>query len=215
MADLTASCPGPLVGLSVEQSMNILLRAQAGDQAALDQLASRYQERLLRIARIRLGPEGNALRRFVDSGDVVQETWKAALNGLRDLKVSGDTDLLNWLARIAANKIRDMVDHIHAQRRSVEREQAWAELPSSEPLDSSRGPQSRAANAELCEMIDSSLAELDEDYREVIVLRDYCGTDWESIAARLGRANSHAAQQLHQRAWIKLRKKLGPRLGST
>ncbi len=194
--------------------MDILLRAQAGDRAALDQLASRYQERLLRIVRIRLGPGGNALRRFLYSGDLVQETWKAALSGLGDLEIRGDTDLLNWLARIATNKLRDMHDHFHAQRRSIEREQDLADLQSAGPLDSSPGPQSRAANAELREMIDASLAELDEDYREVIVLRDYCGADWESIAARLGRANIHAAQQLHQRAWIKLRKKLGPRLGS-
>jgi RNA polymerase sigma-70 factor (ECF subfamily) len=187
-------------------------RARAGDRAAQGELVLRYQERLLRIVRVRLGPGGAGLRRYLESADVVQDTWKAALGGIQDLRVEGDAQILGWLARIATNQVRDRLDHARAARRALDREQALGEATAGEPADSAHGPRSEAEHAELAEILDASLAELPEDYREAILLRDYCGADWESIAERLERGSVHAAQQLHQRAWIKLRRQAGPRL---
>ena len=213
MKALEESCPGPWPAQDGERPADLLARAQAGDAAALNDFVLRYHERLTRVVRIRLGPRGAGLRRFLESTDVVQETWKAALNGIGDLRIQGDAQVLSWLARIATNEIHDLVDRVQAERRSLEREQPLAEASVGHPADSEAGPVTRAALSEASEILDRTLAELSLDYREVILLRDYCGDDWESIAARLGRGSVHAAQQLHQRAWIKVRRLAGPRLG--
>lgn len=212
MASLEDSCPGPLSASDGAVSVDLLARAQAGDDAARDELVERYQERLLRIVRVRLGPRGRGLRRFLESTDVAQETWRAALAGLGGLRLGEGGDLSRWLARIATNEIRDLVDHVRAQRRARERERALESPSRIEPADSVPGPDALAERAELGELLDATVSELPEDQREVVLLRDYCGADWASIAERLGRPSVHAAQQLHQRAWIQVRRRLGPRL---
>ena len=213
MGSLEESCPGPLDAPQSGLALELLARAQAGNAEALDELIRRYHERLLRIVRIRLGPTGTGLRRFLESADIAQETWKAALGALDDLRVRGEPDLLAWLARIATNEVRDQLDRVRAQRRSLEREQPLPSEAGGEPIDPHTDPGARAARGELAEILDQAIAELPEHYREVILLRDYCGSDWETIAPRVGSPSVHAAQQLHQRAWIRVRRLAAPRLG--
>ena len=68
---------------------------------------------------------------------------------------------------------------------------------------------------ELEALFDAAVNELPDDQREVVIQRDYCGLEWDEVAANVGRDNAHAARQLHQRAWISLRRTLGPKLRSS
>lgn len=209
---LEESCPGTLAESDLGLSRALLARAQGGDAGALDELFTRYYDRLRRIVRIRLGPQA---RRMLDSGDIVQETFQAALGGLVDLRISEDGELLRWFARVAENRIRDEVDRQRAQKRASDREKALEVATERSGLaDRATSPPERAFQNEVREVLDESIAELSPEYREAVLLRDFCGTDWETIARRLGRENVHAAQQLHQRAWIKLRRAASERLGT-
>jgi RNA polymerase sigma-70 factor, ECF subfamily len=209
---LEESCPGPPRREDLGLSRALLSRARDGDGDALNELFTRYYDRLRRIVRIRLGPEA---RRMVDSGDIVQETFHAALAGLVDLRITDDGELLRWFARVAENRIRDEVDRQRAAKRSVDRERALdAATERSSLADGATTPPDGAYRAEVREVLDAALAGLSEEYREAILLRDFCGAEWATIAAKLGRESVHAAQQLHQRAWIKLRRAAQDRLGS-
>lgn len=213
---LEDSCPGPLREVRVPGSLSsaeLIARARAGDGVAWDELVQRHQERLLRIVRIRLGSGG--LRRFLESADVVQETWRAALGGLGGARARDEDELARWLAAIATNEIRDQVDALRAARRARDREEPLGEDSLHQPADAGVGPATRAEAAEVRDLLDQAVAELAPDDREVVLLRDYCGADWTAIAARLGRPSVHAAQQLHQRAWIRVRRRLAGRLGGT
>jgi hypothetical protein len=64
---------------SVEDSLHYLGKAQDGDALALDELLRRYQERLVRIVRARMGRD---LRRHVDADDIVNETFVVAARRL-------------------------------------------------------------------------------------------------------------------------------------
>lgn len=208
---LEESCPGPTPREDLGLSRALLARAQAGDPAALNELVARHYDRLRRIVRIRLGPEA---RRMVDSGDIVQETFQAALTGLVDLAVSDDGELLRWFARVAENRIRDEIDRQRAAKRAAERERPIDAASTRSTLaDDATTPPDGAYRTEVREVLDAAIAELSEEYREAVVLRDFCGADWETIAKKLGRESVHAAQQLHQRAWIKLRRAASERLG--
>jgi RNA polymerase sigma-70 factor (ECF subfamily) len=199
---LFESAPGP----HLEETLALLARARGGDRAAANEVFTRYEERIRRIVRVRLGP---GLRRFADSGDLVQETCRSALAGLDRLPLGPELDFLDWLTRIATNRIRDMADHVHAQKRGLERAQP---LVDTRMPDTRSSPSEQAFRAELRELLDELVGGLPENYREVIVLRDYQGADWPDVARVLRTPSLHAAQQLHQRAWIKVRALATPRL---
>jgi RNA polymerase sigma-70 factor (ECF subfamily) len=189
-------------------SLDLLARAQAGDRQALDDLLRRYEERIRRIVRIQLG--ASTLRRDYDSMDIVQSTFCAALPRLGDFQPRTAASLLQWLAVIAVNQVRDAHDAQHTLKRDVGREEALDGLPSGDVaadrrLESSADPERRATLREIRELLDHEVSRLPDDQRRVVVMRDYCGDDWDSIASALARGNG-AARELHQRAWIKLRR---------
>jgi RNA polymerase sigma-70 factor (ECF subfamily) len=212
---LASSLPGAADELELSRSRALLERARAGEHVALAELLARHEPRLRRIVEIRLG-EG--LRQHLDATDVVQETYRAALQSLATLDLGPDRDLLAWLARVAVHRIQDEHDRLHAQKRDVRREVELAEPSGSTPggppelAASATSPSEGAARSEVRALVDAGVRGLPPDYREAILLRDYCGASWEHVARELGRPTVHAAQQLHQRAWIKLRRALEPRL---
>lgn len=214
-AEPDAPLPAALTGPDLPPepvSLELLGRAQRGDQAALHDLLQRYQHRLRRIVRIQLG--NSPLRRLHDSMDVVQDTFLAALPKIGELRPRSAAGLLHWLSILALNRIRDAHDHQHAARRDQRR---------SEPMDDTSGgavaaraggpgdPREAAELAEIRELLDAAVADLPEDQRRVVLMRDYCGESWDRIAGELHREGG-AARQLHQRAWIRLRRALRPRL---
>lgn len=196
-------------------SLDLLAEAQGGDRAALEQLIARYHTRLQRIVRIQLG--SSFLRRDYDSLDIVQSTFVAALPRIDELRPQSAAGLLQWLALIATNQIRDAYGRLTTEKRDVGRERRLeAEGPSRAALQPSAaepGPQERAQVAEIRELLDEQVARLPVDQRRVVLLRDYNGESWARIALELQREIG-AARQLHQRAWIALRRALRPKLES-
>jgi RNA polymerase sigma factor (sigma-70 family) len=195
-------------------SLDLLARAQAGDRQALDDLLRRYEERIRRIVRIQLGD--STLRRNCDSMDIVQSTFCAALPRMQDFHPRNAASLLHWLAVIALNQVRDAHDAQHTLKRDIGREVELDGLTSDEAIEdrSNTGeadPARRASLNEIRELLDSEVTRLPEDQRRVVILRDYCGDDWHSIAHELARTDG-AARELHQRAWINLRRALRPKL---
>jgi RNA polymerase sigma-70 factor (ECF subfamily) len=198
------------------QSMTLAARAQKGDRSALNNLFERYQDRLQRVVRIQLGSE---MRQYMDSMDVVQDTYEVAYRKFPDLELRDPGAIINWLSRIAVNQIRDAHDRFHAQKRDRRREK-----PIDAPVDTSQAgaaqqlsanttrPDERVAREEIKGILDEVVAELPDEYRQVILMRDYCGCNWQDVLSALRRDDLHAVQQMHQRAWIKLRRQALPRL---
>jgi len=205
---LLDSVPGAAES-DLERTVVLLARVRAGDRAAANALFRRYEERLLRIVRVRLG---SGVRRWTESGDVVQEVFQEALSKLVRMEPASEFDLLDWLGRVATHRIRDIVDHMHAAKRNVERsEELDGVAPGSLALEQT-SPSGQAYRAEVRALLDEIVSGLPESYREVILLRDYEGASWEEVARVLATPSLHAAQQLHQRAWIKVRDRAQPRL---
>ena len=174
----------------------LLRQAQDGDRVALDRLVQRYEERVRRIVRMRLGP---ALRARMESSDILQETFAAAIRDFDRFEVRDSGSFINWLARIAERKLCDAAGHHGAQRRDVAREV---------PLESSDGstsfgpilrdhgpsPSEQVSRPEQIELIEACLAEMPVEYRELILLRDYAGATWEAVAEATGRPSAAAAR---------------------
>lgn len=199
---------GPLPDPAV--TMTLLRRAKGGDDRALHDLIERYADRIRRIARIQ---RGSALLRSVcESTDLVQETHLAAWADLKNHEFESPGALLRWLSTILINKAHDLHEHHTAQKRDVRRNtRIQDESDSGEfgTIAASKAPDplEKAAESEFEELLDGAVMELPEDQRRVVVLKDYCDDDWETIADQMGR-NVGAAKMLHQRAKITLRRVL-------
>ena len=116
-----------------DETLNLIERAQQGDTAALNDLYTRYAERILAVIRMRLGPK---LRRKMESCDVAQSVLLASFRDFNKFEYRGEGAFLHWLSRIAENRIRDKDDFFTAAKRDVRREN---------PLMRDEGGESRLA----------------------------------------------------------------------
>lgn len=196
-------------------SLILLRSAQAGDRRSLDELIRRYEPRLRRIVRARLSP---SLAARIEESDIVDLTLQAASRQLGGFEPQSAASLLHWLSTIATSKIRDELDRLHAAKRDIAREvnlgafDGSSSGPGWQPAARDRSPSMELFRKELEELFDAAVNALPDDQREVVILRDYCHHGWDDIARLLSRTSPHAASQLHQRAWIALRRSLGPKL---
>jgi RNA polymerase sigma-70 factor (ECF subfamily) len=201
------------------ESMHLLVRAQDGDDLALDELFRRYEARLSRIVRIGMSAR---LRRCVETVDVVQETYRAALRRINDLELRSTASILQWLAKIAENQMLDTHRRFYGLKRDKQREVRLGDGARGDgetntsggvvPADKQPTPAEQVASDELRRIVDDAVAELPDDYREVIMLRTYYGGAWDWVAEQMGRPGGDAARQLHRRARMKLSRILMDRM---
>lgn len=191
------------------ESMGLASRARDGDREALDALLSRHEPWLRRVARIELGAN---LRRHVDSLDVVQEVGLVAFQRIGELRLTNPASVRRWLRGILGYHLRDVVDRLTAQKRDVRREvglrgpRPW-DSASSGAFDlaaSQSRPDEQAEKLEMRELLDELVAELPDEQRAVVLLRDFDHADWEEIRETLGKQTTAAARQLHRRAWVRI-----------
>ena len=214
--DELASSSGLAAVGELADSIQLVERFRAGDEAALNELFDRYYDRVRRIARIRMGPR---LLQLTESDDLVQNTFAVAFKKIGQLDLEGHASIIQYLSRVLENQVRGAVDYFEAQKRtprggrvvSVDAPSAGAPIEAvardPEPLD-------QLASRELKEIYDACVRSLESTHREVILLREYADASWAEVASALERPTEHAAQQLYARAQIKLATSLRRRLGS-
>lgn len=184
-------------------SLELVRSAKNGDLRALDELFARYYERIRKVVRARLGVK---LRELVDSGDILQETFAAALQAFDRFEPRDEASLVHWLSKIAEHAIQDAAAYWRRQKRNAAR-RVPLEVVSGEsdrlPAGGA-GPLTQLAAREELSLAERCLGELPDPYREVIVLRKIVGADWAFIAKELGRPSPDAARMLYGTALARL-----------
>ena len=182
--------------MELKESAAVLDLARAGSADAQGQLFERHAPRLLALIRLRLGP---GLRSHLESRDILQETWLKALLHIDRFQGEHSGSFMAWLARIAANEIRDKAAYHGRQRRDDGLEMP---LPPAE-LDGLaarvRSQTSRLILDESLARLERALEALSPEHREVILLRRLEELSFPEIAARMGRSPD-ACRQLLARA---------------
>ena len=191
----------------ITRSLDLLKRAQGGDGAALNDLIGRYYDRVRPIVRARLGA---GLRRRLDSGDILQNTFETVLKTYDRFEVSDEASLISWMAKIAERQILDEHDRQQAKKRRADREvelDAGAAGESKiDPAAPGGGPDDSVERREQNSILEDALAELPDLYRELILLRDYAGYAWDQVAELTERPSAAAARMMHAQARIELGK---------
>ncbi len=192
------------------QTIELLRRAQAGNAEALDALFQKYYERVRRVVRMRLGRQ---LRSRLDSGDILQETFLAALKSFDRFEVRDESAFVHWLSRIAEHQIRDAADYHGAQKRDMARQVPLDAGDDSRRLGIdlvSQGmlPAEAVSRDEDTALLEDCLADMPDEYRELIIMREYVGASWETIAEETGRPSPDAARMKHSTAMVELAKRI-------
>lgn len=194
---------------STTRSVELVRRAQGGELAALNRLFARYYERVRKIVRVRLGPN---LGKYVETEDILQETFIAAVHGFDRFEVRDESGLILWLSKIAEHQIQNAAAYHGAQKRDRRREVALRHVQDSmasgelvlEPAADVCAPIDELAQEEDFDLIESCMGELREDHRNVILHRDFAGASWAAVAESLGSPSRDAARSLYTRAVTEL-----------
>lgn len=182
----------------VDSSVDLLLKAQSGDEEALNRLLARYMPRLRRWASGRLPW---ALRTMLDTGDLVQDAVVNALPHLNKLEIRTEHAFQFYLQRAVKNRIIDL--HKRARRRPLREEiPEDVQAPGCSPHDA-------AVGAEALERYERALATLKNEESQALVLRVELGLDYQEIAAQLGKPSADAARMAVTRAMVRLADKMG------
>jgi RNA polymerase sigma-70 factor, ECF subfamily len=147
----------------------LAMRAAGGDRGALELLLDRHADRVHAVCRRVLADREDAL-------DATQEALIAIARGIT--RFDGRAAFTTWLYRVATNAALD------EGRRKARRPRPVDALPEGGPAGDGAAPERTAAvDARLD--VDAALAELPEDYRVAVVLRDLCDLDYAEIATML------------------------------
>jgi RNA polymerase sigma-70 factor, ECF subfamily len=186
----------------------LLARLRAGDAAAYDDLVRTHSPRMLAVTRRILNSED-------DAKDAVQDAFLSAFRGLASFE--GGSLLATWLHRIAVNAA---LMKLRTRRRKPERSIETL-LPAyledghhAEDFQEWNLPVDKAMmRAEMRAVVRKCIAELPENYRTVLILRDIEELDTDETAERLGMTPNAVKVRLH-RARQALRTLLDPHFRS-
>lgn len=149
-------------------------RVRNGDRDAFDLLVRKYQHKV-----------ANLVSRYVyDSAEVEDVSQEAFIKAYRAIKgFRGDSAFYTWLYRIAVNTAKN---HLVAQGRRPPNTDVDA--GDAEQIEAGRmmreigTPESNTLSKELAECVTRAVAELPQDLRVAITLRELEGLSYEEIA---------------------------------
>ena len=177
-----------------------------GERTAFDELVSRYQSRIYSLCLRWLGESELA-------EETAQDVFVAAFRALPGFR--GESSFSTWIFRVAVNHCRNA--RMHRTRRAWGRHESFEgnpdddegavrQLADDDAPQADRGLHRREAGV----LVREALAELDDEHRQVLILRDVEDLAYEDIAdildlprgtvkSRIHRARAELAQKLARR----------------
>ena len=152
----------------------LVARVQRGDKKAFDTLVLKYQRKVANLVSRYIKDPGETL-------DVTQEAFIKAYRAIPNFR--GDSAFYTWLYRIAINTAKNFL--VAQGRRppgsDVDAEAA-EQLDVGGRLKEHETPENHLLTTEIAETVQKAIAELPEDLRTAITLRELEGLSYEEIA---------------------------------
>jgi len=169
----------------------LLARLRAGDPRAFEELVVTYQHRVFGVALRMLGSRAEA-------EEIAQEVFLRAHRAMAEFR--GEARLSTWLYAIVSRLCLNRLES--PDRRVARGDAALADIAAATP-----DAFAEAERAELDAALHAAIAELPDERRLVLVLRDIDGLSYEQIAETLALDLGTVRSRLH-RARMQLKEKL-------
>jgi RNA polymerase sigma-70 factor (ECF subfamily) len=164
--------------VTTEQSdLALVERVQRGDRSAFDVLVLRYQQKVLKLIM-------RYVRDAMEAEDISQEAFIKAYRALPSFR--GDSAFYTWLYRIAINTAKNSL--VSTKRRPIDYDldlQDPQQYALQARLTDGETPEHLVLTDEIRETVNAAMAELPEDLRTAIVLREIDGLSYEEISASM------------------------------
>ena len=169
----------------------LVVRAQAGETLAFDELVRTYRERLYSVVL-------NLTNHPEDAADLTQEVFIKAFANIR--KYNFQSSFYTWLYRIAVNQSFNFLRRARRKRmlkfEYFRRDEDSAEDPLGRLADNSvRLPNS--GSEELKAQLDRALEKLSDEHRAVVVLSEIEGLPLDEVAQVVGASEGTVKSRLH------------------
>jgi len=149
-------------------------RVQKGDKRAFDLLISKYQHRIVSLV-------GRYVNDQAEAQDVAQEAFIKAYRAIDRFR--GDSAFYTWLYRIAINTAKNWLVAKKRRPPASDIDAADAEQYDMESrLKEQATPENEMMREEIRRTVYDTIAELPEDLRTAIMLREMEGMSYEDIA---------------------------------
>jgi RNA polymerase sigma-70 factor (ECF subfamily) len=184
-------------------------RLAAHDEHAFNQLVQAYEQQVFRLVHRILG-------RRDEAEDMAQEVFVQIFKAVGQFR--GDSKLSTWIYRIAVNLCKNRLKYL--SRRHDDAQDEFELLAERAPLSQAKGLTSAAVappdqvveGYQLERIVHRSLAEIDAEFREVLVLRDVEDLTYEEIGEITGLADGTVKSRIH-RARTLLKNKVEQAMG--
>jgi len=153
---------------------SLVERVQQGDKRAFDLLVLKYQHKIIKLVM-------RYVRDPAEAQDVSQEAFIKAYRALPRFR--GDSAFYTWLYRIAINTAKNHL--VSASRKPMAYDldlQDPEQQTVHEALRDQDSPEGVALRDELQETVEAAIADLPEELRTAITLREVEGLSYEEIA---------------------------------
>ena len=152
----------------------LIKRVQQGDRSAFDVLVIKYQARILKLIM-------RYVREPADAMDVAQEAFIKAYRAAPSFR--GDSAFYTWLYRITINTAKNHL--VAAGRRplhydlNAENAEQFENFAKLKDIDT---PEGLTLSEEIRQTVNQAIADLPDDLRTAIILREIDGMSYEEIA---------------------------------
>lgn len=193
--------PLPTFQTDPDDEAALVERAQHGDRDALDELFRRHLPSVQAWVRLKCS---DLIQGRESIGDVVQSTFRTALEDLDKFEHRGANSFRNWILTYAVNKIRNREQYYRAAKRSPDRE---SDEPLSQFYASVCTASQIASSQESIRRFEEAFRGLNSRDQDVILLARIEGLTHAQIGERLG-LSEVASRQALNRAIVRLASRL-------
>jgi RNA polymerase sigma-70 factor (ECF subfamily) len=166
---------------ATNEDCELVSLCKKGDVDAFEALVKKHQKRMFNIAFRMLGS-------YDEASEIVQDAFVSAYRGMRNFK--GRAKFSTWLCAIvmnhSKNRLKQVKAQLHYEKYSINdpipagEGQVHGEPPSSEP-----SALERLEQRDVQRKVQQCIGSLDEEFRQVLVLRDIQGFSYDEISDML------------------------------
>ncbi len=173
------------------EERELIERLKRHDEAAFNRFVLQYQERVFRLLLRMLGDRAEA-------EDLAQEVFISIFKSIDSFR--GDSQLSTWVYRVAANHCRNRIKYLTRRRRKLtdnyDDQDADGDI---HQVQARPNPPDRLLEARQTEhLLQAGLLALDEEQRELIVLREVEHLSYEEIMTITGLPEGTVKSRLHR-----------------